>query len=133
MKKIDVIEVCSIVTCLMFVIAISLYHVSYDGYLGLKERTWSVVWAVSENGFALALCVIVGFHSYGVVRRMFRYVLIPYFVLKLAYHVSCYSGLYLMSKKEWEGLWSYMLVALIILCLAYCLNLIKKSHVAKIR
>lgn len=131
MRKIDLIEVYAVVACLLFAITISLYHVSFDGYLGLSERTWSVVWAVSENGFALILCHIVSIYLCGVVRKVFRYVLMPYFILKLIYHVSCYSGLYLMSKEAWEELWSYVLVVLIIVCLAYCINLIRKDHVAE--
>ncbi len=130
MKRVDLIEAISVVICLSFAIMISLYHISYDGYMGLTERAWGAVWAVAENGFAMFVCFIVSIYSWGIMQKIFRYVMIPYFVLKLIYHFSCYSGIYLLSAKKWEYLWSYLAVALLIITIGYCFYLIKKKDVA---
>ena len=129
MKKIDMIEIVPVALCLLFAIAISLYHVSFDGYLGLSEKFWSAVWAISENGFSLVLCFIVSLYSIGATKILFQYVFLPYFGLKLVYHFSCYSGLYLLPENTWVSIWSIVLVLLFIASLGYCLILIRKRHV----
>jgi hypothetical protein len=114
LKKIDMIEFIAIVICLIFAIAITLYHVSYSGYLGLSEKAWSLVWALSENGLSLTMCVIIGVYFSGTIGKLFRWLFIPYFSLKLIYHISCYSGIYLLSKGMWSNLWSAVLVLIFI-------------------
>ncbi len=128
MKKTDLIEIISVTLCLIFAIAISLYHVSFNGYLGLSDKFWGSLWAISENGFALTLSLIISFYFSGVMRVIFRYVFVPYFVLKLVYHFSCYSGIYLMNEKSWSNLWGVVLVILFIVGLGYCLILIHKHY-----
>jgi hypothetical protein len=128
MKKTDLIEIVPVAVCLLFAIAISLYHVSFEGYLGLSLKFWRSVWAISENGFSLALCVLVLIYSSGILNKLIKFVFIPYFALKLIYHLSCYSGIYLFSVDTWESIWSYVLVILFIVSLVYCLILIRKRH-----
>jgi hypothetical protein len=128
MKKTDLIEIVPVAVCLLFAIAISLYHVSFEGYLGLSLKSWQSVWAVSENGFSLALCGLVLIYSTGVLNKLIKFVFIPYFALKLIYHFSCYSGVYLWSTGTWESIWSYVLVILFIVSLVYCFVLIRKRH-----
>jgi hypothetical protein len=127
MKKLNMIELISYVISLLFALAISLYHVSYDGYLGLSESTWGSVWALSENGFSLTLCVIVFLFTFGILRSLFKYVFIPYFTLKLIYHISCYSGIYICSPDTWIYIWSSVCVLLFICGLT--ILLIKKPYV----
>ena len=128
MRRVDLIEIVPVALCLLFAVAISLYHVSFDGYLGLSEKSWGTVWAIAENGFSLLLCGIVILNTSGIVRQMFQWVFVPYFVLKLVYHISCYSGLYLFSINTWEIVWSLVLVILFIVSLIYTLILIRKRH-----
>lgn len=128
-KKIDWFEFTVISICLLFATAISLYHISFDGYLGLTEAQWSTVWAVAENGFSLFLCYLVAQSTAGIIKVLFNWLFIPYFALKLVYHVSCYSGIYLLSKDIWEIIWSFILALMIITNLILCVKLMRKHYV----
>jgi len=119
-------EAISVVLCLLFAIAISLYHVSYNGYLGLSDKVWGSVWAISENGLALVMSFIVIMFSHGTIRLLFTWLFLPYFTLKLIYHFSCLSGIYLFSPQTWEYIWGIILVLLIGLSLL--LTLTKLRH-----
>lgn len=116
---------------MLFAIAISLYHVSFEGYLGLSDKAWGSVWAISENGFSLMLCWMISMYSIGLIKNIFRWVFMPYFALKLIYHFSCFSGIYLLAKESWRDIWSVMCVCLLIVSIVYCLILIliRKCHV----
>ena len=129
-KKIDWFEIITVSACLLFAVAISLYHLSYEGYLGLTESQWGTVWAISENGIAITFCIILGITSYGILKVLMRYLFVPYFALKLIYHFSCFSGVVLLAQGTWELIWSSILVLLLIVCLVYCLILIRRKNVA---
>jgi hypothetical protein len=132
MKKVDYIELIAIAGCLIFAVAISLYHIADkdSGYLGLSISFWRSVWAIAENSFSLLLVIMMAMGMYlsSLGRKMFKYVFTPYFAMKLIYHFSCYSGWYLFSEDRWEKIWSAILVILIISGLGYFLFLMKKSH-----
>jgi uncharacterized membrane protein len=128
MKKVDVIEICSVVICLLFAIVISLYHNSYNADFGLSEKTWNVIWAFAENGFTFTLCLIIGLYFSGVMRVIFRYVFVPYFVFKLVYHFSCLSGVHILPVKTWENIWSSTLGILFVVMLIYALILIRRYN-----
>ena len=130
MRKVNMIELIQVVSILLFVILISIYHISFDGYLGISEKNWAVVWAIAENGLLLTLSFIVVSRSIGIVRIICRWILTPYFILKLIYHLSCFSGIYLFSIKTWMNFWSFVLVGLIITTLIACINLIYRKDVA---
>ena len=129
MKKIDLIEIVPIVLCMAFAIVISLYHVSFEGYLGLSNKVWGSVWAIAENGFSLMLCWLVSVYSVDVIRIVFRWVFMPYFALKLIYHFSCYSDIYLLEEELWRNIWAVACICLLIVSIVYCLILIRKRHV----
>jgi hypothetical protein len=126
-KKINWLEIIAVVPCALFLIMISLYHVSFYGHMGFPRETWKNVWAISENGLLLSLCTTIIIFSYGPVRRFFTIVLVPYFSLKILYHISCYFNIYLWSPAKWENVWSYALVFLLIATLIYCLILIRRK------
>jgi hypothetical protein len=130
MRKVDTIELIAVVVCLLFAIAISLYHLSYEGYLGLSESSWGTVWAISENGFSLSLVTMIGIGVYlsEVIRKIFKFVFIPYFILKLIYHYSCYSGKILLPEDSWRNVWSVALVWLLAGTFLICLLSIRKSY-----
>ncbi len=113
-RRVDLFEIFIVLGCLGFTVTISLYHLSSEGYLGLSERFWNMEWSFSENGLLLFLTWISSILTYGVVRNIFRYILMPYFILKLIYQFSCYSGIYLFSLQIWEIVWSFALVLLIL-------------------
>jgi len=110
MKKIDMIEKIIVAICSFFIIALTLYHISYDGYLGVSEKTWGLIWSVSENGLLLTLSFVICIAFSGIIRTFFTYIFIPYFIIKLIYQISCYSGIYIVSKKTWDNIWSFFCI-----------------------
>lgn len=126
-RKVDLFEVLIIVGCLLFTIAISLYHLSFDGYLGLSATFWDAEWSIAENGLLLFLSFIVLLLTSGIIKNAFRYVLMPYFALKLVYQFSCYSGIYFWSTQVWENIWSCVLIIQIVLGIVYCLIKVRKG------
>jgi hypothetical protein len=129
LKKLDLIELIVVVICLLFTIAISFYHVAQDGDMGLTQAQWRIVWAISENGLSLVMSFLISLLTVGIVKIMFKWLFVPYFVLKLIYHISCYSGIYLLSRRSWEFVWSFIIVYFIVFAVGYCLFLIKKKNV----
>jgi len=127
MKKIDSIEILMVSFCLLFTVLISLYHLSFEGYLGLTEKQWAVVWAISEEGLTFTLCTIIFLFATRFIKWFFGG-LLTYLGLKIIYHISCFGSFYLFSKETWVELWSIVLVILLIFILCYCLHLIKKHH-----
>ena len=131
-KKFDWLDLIIVAGCLLFMIGISAYHVSYNGYLSLSNKDWKLVWVVSENFLSLWMCFIIGLFTGGIIKLVFKKILIPYFILKLIYHFSCYSGIYVFSVKTWELIWSFILVGLFVVGGVYSIYLIKRrmKHVA---
>lgn len=116
-KKIDMIEAIVTAICLLFAVAISLYHVSKDGKFGLSQEQWRVVWAISENGLLLTMSFVIGIFGPGILRNIFRFVFAPYFLIKLIYHFSCFSGIYIISGENWKLIWSSVCVLVIVVSL----------------
>lgn len=121
------IETIAIIFSLLFIIAISLYHISYEGYLGLSQRFWESVWAISNNGILLTMSFLVVLYSWGVIRLLFTWVFIPYFLIKLIYQFSVYSEIYVFSPKTWEYIWSITLVFIIMTSLLITLTKIRNA------
>jgi hypothetical protein len=122
------IELIAIAGCLLFAVAISLYHLSYPGFLGLSCKAWNLVWAIAENGFSLLLCTITAWLTTGSMRFMFTWIAAAYFPIKILYHISCYSGVYLFSKEGWECIWSIEVVLLLLIGLICCAIYIKNDY-----
>jgi len=121
----------SIVTS--FIILLCLYNFSDDkGYLGISQDSWNTIWGISQSGLSLSLCGIVILMSYGLIllriMRPFIYCLIPYFIAVLVYVVSCYSGSYLLAPEQWENLWSWICVIVMLIGLIFCFYIIKKKN-----
>jgi len=75
---------------------------------GLSKEQWNIVWLVSENGIMLLFSVISGIYFIGLIRYIFRWVFTPLFIIKLIYHFTCFTGVYLFSPAIWEVVWSFM-------------------------
>lgn len=127
MRRLFDIELVITALVLFFAIVISSYHLSYDGFLGLSERAWALVWAVSENGMMILLSSFLALMTTVPSKNIFKFVLIPYFAVKIIYHISCYSGVVFMSEQGWSRLWSIILVALLIITIFVCRTLLKKK------
>lgn len=124
MKRIETI---AIVFSLLFMIAISLYHVSYDGFLGLSNLFWESVWAISNNGILLMMAFLVMLYSWGIIRLLMAWVFMPYFFVKLIYQFSVYSEIYFVSPTAWEYVWSGVFVLTIIVTLVITLKKYKNA------
>jgi hypothetical protein len=90
-----------------------LFHISFDGYLGISQATWETIWAISINGFTLIIVILIANLTSDSLSSFFNQILIPYFVLKLVYDFSVFSSIYLISPERWENIWSWFLPALI--------------------
>jgi len=64
MRKVDLIETLIVIVCSIFIVTLSLYHMSFNGYLGLSEKTWGLIWSLSENGLMLTLSFILIYDIY---------------------------------------------------------------------
>jgi hypothetical protein len=128
-KRIEWIEFAILVICLLFIIVISLYHISYDGYLQILGKTWDVIWAVSNDGLMMTMSLIISLLSIGLVKKIFRWVFVPYFILKLVYDISCFSGVVFFEKAIWEDIWSYVLVISLTIFLFLCTIQIQRKDV----
>lgn len=118
-KRIDFIELISVALCLIFVLLLSLFHISSEGYLGLTEDQWEVIWAISENSLSLISCILITIYTYGAIKKLFAFLFIPYFIVKLIYHISCFAKIYLFSKEVWQTIWSLICVLIIVIGLSY--------------
>lgn len=125
LKGTNIVDVIVVMACSLFAIAISAYHLSFNGYLGLGTKQWEIVYILSENSFSLLMCfvIIIGFS--GIIRKVF-YIFVGYFIVKLIYHFSCYSGIYLFSPKTWDDIWSVILVFFIIIGCLCVIQLIRR-------
>jgi hypothetical protein len=121
LKKIEWTEIIMVSVCLLFAVIMSLYHISYGGYLGISERTWNVIWAIAQDSFSVALCLIISLLSVDMMRLVFRWVFIPYFLLKFIYDFSCFSGNYFLEKSTWVDIWSVVVVVIILIGAIFCL------------
>lgn len=127
-KKINWQEIIIIVPPIVFLVFITMYHLSYYGYLGFPKSVWKSVYAIANNGLFLSLCITIiiliqaiknnSLGNYQRIKNMFWIVFVPYFTLKIIYDVTCYLNIYITSKDVWEDIWSIALVLLIFVCLS---------------
>jgi hypothetical protein len=121
-KSIDTTALILVAIGLFFLVALSMYNLSHEGYLRLSEKTWKGIWVFAENGILIFLCLLVSLLTYGTLKDIFRWVFIPYFIIRIAYYLSCYLGFVTFSNDAW----SIILVAEIIVSLG--IVLIKNRH-----
>jgi len=92
---------------LIFMLVNVFYNMSRDGLFGLSTANWNTVWAISENGMLIAFAILLERRYVGIIRRIFTWIFIPLFVVKLIYHISCFAGLYILPPHTWEIIWSF--------------------------
>jgi len=128
MFKFEIKELFFVLSCIFFAISTCLYHMSYDGYLGLTNQVWNTIWAISENGICLMMCLLINLLTAGILRILFTWIFIPYFVVKLTYHISCYANIYVCSKEDWGIIWGFICVTLIMIGLVFSIILIRRKN-----
>jgi glucan phosphoethanolaminetransferase (alkaline phosphatase superfamily) len=129
LKKVDWFAMRVITIGSLLIILASLYHTSFNGFLNISEKLWDCAWAISQDGLLLFSFILVVILSYGVIKKFFKYVLIPICVVRLIYHLSSYFGLFLIDPEKWENLWSYLCVIVFVVGFVYCIIVLKdKSY-----
>lgn len=144
-KQIDWLAFSFISVISLFIVALSLYHLSCNhfpeayeekyitgSYLGLKQATWNVIWAFAQTGLEFTMCIIGIVFSYGILRKFIFSTLFPYFIITMIYLFSCYSGIRLLSEDKWEIVWSLLLVGALLSSLIYSYLLIFKEDASEI-
>jgi hypothetical protein len=126
MKNNKWIEFGSILSCLIFAIAISFFHLSSVGEDGPTPVKWSIIWTISENGLGMSISLLISLLTEGFVKFLFRWIFVPYFIIKLIYHISCYTGIILLPLVVWSWFWSIELIVffavMFILCMIYIIK-----------
>ena len=123
MNRLEKIGLIAVVGCFIFATAMSLYHISYDGLLGITKESWNLVWAITENGFPIFLLIILSLliSKFKYIFRLFAF----YFIMRLGYHVCCYCSIYVMSEVSWIDFWSAELVIFSLIAAFSCLLTLK--------
>ena len=116
-----------IIVISLFEILLALYNLSSDKFLWLSAKAWDFIWVLAENGLAILMAVIIAQLTSGVFRKFILFTLVPYFTVRLVYHVTTYTGIYFMSPKDWSALWSVICVLVFLLGLNYCRIIIKND------
>lgn len=112
-KKYNWSEIMIVLITMIFIVAISTYHSSYNGKFSLSLSDWNTLGMITLNLFILFIVWLVGYITSGIIRITF-WGLVPYFIVKLIYHISCELGIYLKSKEWWESLFSTICIVTII-------------------
>ncbi len=117
----------------LFAVMISLYHMSVPGWLQINNAGWDTIWASSETGLSLFLCVLIlillkerqldykSRYNYRLTRRFFFIVVIPYYSIKFFYTLICYRGIYLFSSDHWKMIWGVICVLVLLASLIFYL------------
>lgn len=101
------------VMVLISIIIMTLYHV----FATADNRIWSVVWSINENVMCVLFCwAILTFKKDGILRELFTWPLMSYFVLRGIYYVNCYWGVHIASDTVWNSI----MITPLILGIIYC-------------
>lgn len=104
--RVDPMVLYGVVLPFLFIGGISTYHA-----LGNPTGSWSSVWVISENMLLLSISKLVVILSYeGYVKKIFKYIFTPYFILKCVYHICCYLQIYIVSRQVWKEIWIIVLI-----------------------
>jgi hypothetical protein len=110
MKKGDWIENLILILPVIFLAIISVWHAF--GKIGVQP--WSAIYFLSNHLFVIYLASIIYF-TVGIIelQKIMKFLVIPYFVLKIIYQILIWVGVYMGSEKLWEHIWSLILVFII--------------------
>lgn len=116
----------SISVTLICTIALSLYHNSYEGFLGLTVVGWNIVWSIAVNFITLSLIVFAMTKAERFERLFLGWVFIPYFIVKFIYDISAYGQIHIFKQNLWNFAWDVLLVDLFLSGLVFSLIMFKK-------
>jgi len=100
--KKNMVENIALIMSGLFIVAVSLYHISFEGFMGLTKKAWYCIWDLSETGLLLAMCLIITSSCTGFVKMLFGWPVMFYLIFRTFYYLSCHSGIYVMTTNNWS-------------------------------
>lgn len=105
LDNIDWVKQLGMVAPLIFMLIIGAYHA---GLFGDKYAIW---WTYANHLLIITMGVVIILLTYSEkMRNIYKYVVIPYFALKLFYHLVCNYNWYIVSPKTWQLIWNEVLI-----------------------
>jgi hypothetical protein len=90
----------------------------------VNERQHHVLEKLGEIDVSISL--LISLLTEGFVKFLFRWIFVPYFVIKLFYHITCYTGIAFLPLNVWSWFWSLELIiffiTMFILCIVYIIK-----------
>ena len=105
--RFDWIELLIIALPVLFICVISIWHAF--GVQGVQP--WKAIYFLSNHLLVIYLATIIYF-TVGVpeLQKLMKYLVIPYFYLKIIYQLLIWFNVYIGSDKLWEWIWSIILI-----------------------
>lgn len=88
----------------------TVYHI-----LGTTSVKWNVFACLIDNLLVLSMSFLLLNFKNLTLKRLVKYVFIPYFLLKCIYQITCYFQVKILPAKVWDFIWTYILVACILI------------------
>jgi len=111
-NKIDWIELVITLLPVLFIFIISIWHA-----FGIKgKQPWSAIYFLSNHLFIIYLSIIVYYTcSFITLRKLLKYVVIPYFAFKIIYQICIWSNLNIGTDSFWEYVWGSISVLIFLI------------------
>jgi hypothetical protein len=110
----------AIVLALLSSIALSLYHISEEGFLGLTAIGWAIVWSVAVNLLSISFVTYIIAKERGLLRWFWGVTFLPYFVVKMLYDLSAYSSLHEVATR-YENYLSLLMIDFVLIGMVFYL------------
>lgn len=111
-KKDKLIELVITLLPILFVLIISIWH----GFGIKNKQPWSAIYFLSNHLFIVYLSFIVYFScSFITLRKILKYVVIPYFTFKIFYQLCIWFNLNIGTGKDWEYIWGIISIVVFII------------------
>lgn len=111
-NKIDWIELTITILPILFIFTISIWHA-----FGIKgKQPWMAIYFLSNHLFVIYLALIVYFScSFTLLRKLVKYVIIPYFTFKIIYQICIWINLNIGTNLFWEYVWGLVSIVILII------------------
>jgi hypothetical protein len=111
-KKIDWLELVIVILPILFIAIISFWHA-----FGIKGvQPWSAVYFLSNHLFIIYLAAIIYFTTGSVeLQNIMKYLVIPYFSVKIVYQLLIWIDVNIGSGELWEWIWGIIFVIVLLI------------------
>jgi hypothetical protein len=103
-NKKNTIETITVILVLVAIIAMSFYHISTKATLGLSLQAWHCIWSFSDTVFTVLMCFLISYLSTGIIKRLFGWPLMLYFIFRGIYYLTIYCNVYVFDIWTWNGI-----------------------------